>query len=69
MLMAERQEISWETFRRRFLEKYFSETAQMEKEQEFLRLHQGNMTVAEYAAKFESLSRYFSPFRDQADQN
>ena len=68
LLRTERREISWAVFRTKFLEKYFPESARIEKEQEFLRLQQGNMTVAEYAAKFESLSRYFSFFRDHADE-
>ncbi len=67
-LTAEHCEITWEVFHRRFLDKYFPDTARAEKEQEFLRLQQGSMTVLEYAAKFESLARYFSPFRDQANQ-
>ena len=50
------------------MEKYFPESVRIEKEQEFLTLQQGNMTVVEYAAKFESLSRYFSFFRDHADE-
>ena len=50
------------------MDKYFPDTARAEKEQEFLRLQQGSMTVSEYAAKFESLARYFSLFRDQANQ-
>jgi len=33
-----------------------------EKEKQFLNLYQGNMFVAEYASKFEKLSKYF---RDQ----
>jgi len=41
------------------LEKYFPEDVRNKKEMEFLELKQGNMTMAEYAAKFEELVRYF----------
>ena len=42
-----------------FLEKYFPKDVRNKNEMEFLELKQGNMTVAEYAAKFEELVRYF----------
>ncbi|XP_050878174.1 uncharacterized protein LOC127081990 [Lathyrus oleraceus] len=48
-------EITWTVFRVQFLEKYFPEDVGSKKEIEFLKLKQGNMTVAEYAAKFEEL--------------
>ena len=38
LLRTERREISWTVFRTKFLEKYFPESARIEKEQEFLRL-------------------------------
>ncbi|XP_028220276.1 uncharacterized protein LOC114401897 [Glycine soja] len=40
-----------------FLEKYFPKDVRNKNEMEFLELKQGNMTVAEYAAKFEELVR------------
>ena len=51
--------MTWETFKRVFLGKYFPEDVRNMKEMEFLELEQGNMIVVEYAAKFEELVRYF----------
>jgi hypothetical protein len=41
-----------------FLDKYFPTPIRLAKEQEFMTLKQGTMTVTQYAAKFEELSRY-----------
>ena len=49
--------LTWELFRNLFLEKYFSEDLRKRKEIEFLELKQGNMSVGEYAAKFEEMSK------------
>ena len=46
--------VTWEIFREEFLGKYFPADVCNKKEIEFLELKQGNMTVSEYAAKFES---------------
>ncbi|XP_028214965.1 uncharacterized protein LOC114397031 [Glycine soja] len=62
-LDAEGQEVTWDVFKRVFLEKYFLEDVTNKKEMEFLELKQGNMTVAEYAAKFEELVRYFPHYQ------
>lgn len=48
-------------FRKEFLEKYFPEEVRGKKEIEFLKLKQENMTVAEYAAKFEALVKFCPP--------
>ena len=53
------QVVTWETFKRVFLEKYFPKDVRNKKEMEFLELKQGNMTVAEYATKFKELVKYF----------
>lgn len=37
----------------KFVEKYFPEDVRSKKEIEFLELKQGNLTIAEYAAKSE----------------
>ncbi|KAK2373769.1 cleavage and polyadenylation specificity factor subunit [Trifolium repens] len=58
------EELSWENFKRRFLAKYFPETARERYGEEFLRLRQAGMNVEAYAKKFESLSRFFRFFRD-----
>ncbi|XP_050891869.1 uncharacterized protein LOC127097414 [Lathyrus oleraceus] len=50
-------EITWEVLKTVFLEKYFPTDVCSKKEIEFLRLTQGNMIVADYAMKFEELSR------------
>lgn len=41
------------------MEKYFPVDVRSKKEVEFLEFKQGNMTVADYAAKFEEFSRFF----------
>lgn len=48
------EELTWEVFRQKFLDKYFPKSARAQKEAQFLSLYQGNMTVAEYA---KSLNR------------
>ncbi|MCI33548.1 hypothetical protein A2U01_0054765, partial [Trifolium medium] len=52
--------ITWERFMREFLIKYFPADVRNRKVVEFMELKQGSMSVAEYAAKFESLCA-FSP--------
>ena len=62
-LEVEGQAVTWETFKRVFLEKYFPEDVRNKKEMEFLELKQGNMIVAEYSAKFEELVRYIPHYQ------
>ncbi|KAF1866137.1 hypothetical protein Lal_00031441 [Lupinus albus] len=57
------QLISWSTFKAKFLHKYFPADLKRQKEMEFLKLEQGNMSVGEYAAKFEELAR-FCPYSE-----
>ncbi|GAU50683.1 hypothetical protein TSUD_410390 [Trifolium subterraneum] len=52
--------ITWEMFKREFFNKYFPADVKNKKVVEFMKLEQGNMSVAEYAAKFGSLCT-FSP--------
>ncbi|GAU22478.1 hypothetical protein TSUD_295970 [Trifolium subterraneum] len=52
--------ITWEMFKREFFNKYFPADVKNKKVVEFMKLEQGNMSVAEYAAEFESLCA-FSP--------
>ncbi|MCI29387.1 GRAS family transcription factor, partial [Trifolium medium] len=52
--------ITWDMFKREFLVKYFPADVRNRKVIEFMELKQGNLSVANYAAKFESLCR-FSP--------
>jgi len=56
-LEAEGQDVTWDVFKKVFLEKYFPEDVRNKKEMEFLELKQGNMTVAEYVAKKEHIQR------------
>lgn len=60
--------LNWATFKQKFLDKYFPSSARSEKEA-FLRLYQVNMTISEYADKFDSLAKYFRYFRDHVDEN
>lgn len=50
--------VAWERFSELFLEKYFPRFMETQMELKFLELKQGNMTVAEYEAKFTELSRF-----------
>lgn len=68
LLEAEGREITWEIFRTTFLEKYFPTNVRHAKEMEFLQLKQGRMLVGEYAAKFESLSKFSRYFQLQPDE-
>ncbi|XP_027905705.1 uncharacterized protein LOC114165248 [Vigna unguiculata] len=54
------EEVSWENFKKRFLEKYFPDSAKHEREAEFLTLQQGNMTVQAYVNQFEYLARFYT---------
>ena len=45
-------------FKELFLEKYFPLVKNNEKEAEFIRLTQGNLSLVEYQRKFDELSRY-----------
>ncbi|XP_020225122.1 uncharacterized protein LOC109807007 [Cajanus cajan] len=60
MLTARGVVIDWECFKRVFLEKYFPESVRHAKEAKFMRLHQGGMTVSEYAMKFEHPTHFYS---------
>ncbi|XP_050918381.1 uncharacterized protein LOC127135791 [Lathyrus oleraceus] len=51
--------LTWAILRDAFLEKYFPANVRSKKEIEFLELKQGNMTVVDYAAKFEEFSRFY----------
>ncbi|XP_058082361.1 uncharacterized protein LOC131230453 [Magnolia sinica] len=49
---------TWAGFREKFLEKYFPRSCRNEKIAQFLKLEQGSMTVAQYEARFDELSRF-----------
>ncbi|XP_045791732.1 uncharacterized protein LOC123886460 [Trifolium pratense] len=63
---ANNQEVTWEIFRTKFLDKYFPRSVRTAKEQEFLNLKQGGMTIREYAAKFESLAKKIKAMKESA---
>jgi len=63
------EELTWEAFRQKFLDKYFPKSAIAQKEAQFLSLYQGNMTVDEYVKKFKSLAKYFRFFSNQVDED
>ena len=50
--------VTWAEFRRRFEERFMSEIAKSTLLRKFAELVQGDMTVLEYATRFEELSRY-----------
>ncbi|GFS35027.1 hypothetical protein Acr_00g0037430 [Actinidia rufa] len=52
----------WEPFKKAFLDQYFTETAKKALRMEFINLVQGSMTVAQYEAKFTSMSRFTKAF-------
>ena len=52
--------ITWRQFREAFYKKYFLDSVKRKKTGEFVRLEQGEMTVAQYEAKFIDVS-CFSP--------
>jgi len=55
------EEITWTSFRTRFLEKYFPDSVTHEREAEFLTFQQGNLTMQAYTHRFEYLARFYSP--------
>ncbi|XP_057426059.1 uncharacterized protein LOC130719448 [Lotus japonicus] len=68
LMMANHEVITWESFRKAFMDKYFPETAREEMENRFLSLRQGPTSVGEYAARLEALSKHFRFFQNQVDE-
>jgi len=50
--------VTWVRFKSEFLKKYFPKDLRNKKEAKSLNLKQGSMSVAEYAAKYEEISRF-----------
>ena len=50
--------VEWELFKLAFLDSFFSLELREEKVQEFIKLHQGIISVKEYDLKFTLLSKY-----------
>ena len=61
LMQTRKEQVTWATFRTRFLEKYFPNSARHKREAEFLTLQQGTMTVQAYIERFEYLARFYSP--------
>lgn len=57
---------TWESFLRAFREKYFPMTVRERKEVEFLEPTHGNLSVAQYEAKFTELA-HFAPHMVEDD--
>nr|KYP44706.1 hypothetical protein KK1_033764 [Cajanus cajan]KYP44721.1 hypothetical protein KK1_033780 [Cajanus cajan] len=60
MLESRGVPVDWDYFKRVFLEKYFPDNVRYAMEVEFMRLQQRNMSVSEYAMRFEHLARFYS---------
>nr|KYP68730.1 hypothetical protein KK1_022371 [Cajanus cajan] len=60
MLVARGVTVDWDCFRMVFMEKYFPESVRHAKEAEFMWLHQGGLSVSEYAMRFEHLAHFYS---------
>ncbi|KAA0064231.1 gag-protease polyprotein [Cucumis melo var. makuwa] len=58
MLGDDVSKITWEQFKESFHAKFFSTNVKHAKQQKFLNLEQGNMTVEQYDAEFDMLSRF-----------
>ncbi|XP_027915854.1 uncharacterized protein LOC114175271 [Vigna unguiculata] len=61
LMQTRGEEVTWTSFRERFLEKYFPTSARHEREAEFLMFQQGNLTVQAYTDRFEYLARFYTP--------
>jgi hypothetical protein len=54
--------LRWRDFREEFEERYYSWEHKREKEQEFLELKQGDLTVLEYERRFQDLAAFASTY-------
>ena len=60
--------ITWERFTELFLEKYYPKYLENQMELKFLELKQGNMSVADYEAKFTELARFVPHYVDTEEK-
>ncbi|KAA0049814.1 gag-protease polyprotein [Cucumis melo var. makuwa] len=58
MLGGDVSKITWEQFKESFYAKFFFSNVKHAKQQEFLNLEQGDMTVEQYDVEFDMLSRF-----------
>ncbi|GAU50834.1 hypothetical protein TSUD_410940 [Trifolium subterraneum] len=61
--------ITWEMFKQDFFNKYFPSDVKNKKVVEFMKLEQGNMSVVEYPAKFDSLCAFSPHYNTQEAEN
>ncbi|KAL8108297.1 hypothetical protein AgCh_024666 [Apium graveolens] len=66
--MEANQQVSWERFKKLFLEKYYLKYMQNQMELKFLELKQGSMTVLEYEKKFTELSRFVTKYTNSEEE-
>ena len=59
---------TWEMFKVAFYKKYFPTSFRHQKEREFIKLEQGNMTVSQYKAEFARLARFALTLVAQKDR-
>ncbi|GAU50740.1 hypothetical protein TSUD_99100 [Trifolium subterraneum] len=57
-MTASQMEVTWDNFRRLFINHYIPESYRLTMERELIELKQGNKSVAEYTARFNELVRY-----------
>ncbi|TYK21951.1 gag-protease polyprotein [Cucumis melo var. makuwa] len=58
MLGGDVSKITWEQFKESFYAKFFSANVKYAKQQKFLNLEQGDMTVEQYDTQFDMLSHF-----------
>jgi hypothetical protein len=66
--LGSEEAISWPCFQKEFLQQYFPKILRDARAQEFMDLTQGNMTVAQYAGRFNELAR-FAPYMVADEEN
>ncbi|XP_038977083.1 uncharacterized protein LOC120107730 [Phoenix dactylifera] len=60
------EQLTWEEFKDKFYNQYFPQSMRLVKQNEFLALKQTeNMTVLEYASKFNELGRFCPQFMEE----
>ena len=58
MMEGRGENVTWESFKVRFLEECFLNSVRNAKEIEFMQLEQGNLSVTDYATRFKHLARF-----------
>ena len=68
LLEARGLQVTWVVFVEAFYDKYFPENVKNQKEAEFLTLKQGNMSAAQFEAKYEELSKFSKYLKETHDE-